>query len=167
MSDSRQLHQDQPQEPTASLQWPLWDLSAPILQGFGENAKVYARFGQDGHNGLDLGVVMQPVKAVSDGVVRFAGNAAGEPLMGSAAGDCILLKHPDGLQSGYAHLHSVFVEEGTEVKAGDVIAISGGMGPGAGASTGYHLHIEILGFPLDLKNGFYGRIDPLPLLGRA
>lgn len=163
MGAFEQLHQALLVRLSASLQWPLWDESAPILQGFGENKDVYRRFGQEGHNGLDLGVVMQPVKAVSDGVVRFAGNGAGEPLMGAAAGECILLKHPDGTQSGYAHLHSYFVEEGAEVKAGDAIAISGN----TGATTGYHLHIEVLGYPLDVRNGYMGRVDPLPLLGRA
>lgn len=160
MSDTHQLPQTEPQEATTAICWPLWQLDAPILQGFGEHPDVYKRFGQLGHNGLDLGVVMQPVKAVSDGIVRWAGPGDGEPLMGSAAGNCILLVHPDGMQSGYAHLHSYFVKEGDEVKAGDVIAISGN----TGATTGYHLHIEVLGYPLDLKNGFYGRIDPLPLL---
>lgn len=161
MSNTQQLPQTEPQGPTKPLVWPLWDLAAPILQGFGENPDFYKKFGQLGHNGFDLGVVMQPVKAVSDAIVRWAGPGDGEPLMGSAAGNCILLVHPDGMQSGYAHLHSVFVEEGTEVKAGDVIAISGN----TGATTGYHLHVELLGYPLDIRNGYMGRIDPLPLLG--
>ncbi|WP_186760143.1 M23 family metallopeptidase [Arthrobacter alpinus] len=161
MVNSQQLPAQEPLEPTASLLWPLWDLSAPIVQGFGDNAEFYKRFGQNGHNGIDIAVAMQPVKAMSDGVIRFAGNGAEEPLMGNAAGECILLVHPDGLQSGYAHLHSIFVEAGNTVKAGDVIAISGN----TGATTGYHLHAEVLGYPLDLKNGYFGRIDPLPLLG--
>lgn len=148
--------------PTALL-WPLWDVSAPILQGFGDNSDFYKKFGQLGHNGIDIGVQeYTPVRAAANGTVRFAGNGAEESLMGSAAGECILMRHDDGTQTGYAHLSKVFVTAGYKAKAGEVIALSGR----TGATTGPHLHFELLGAPLDVRNGYMGRIDPVPLLGR-
>lgn len=161
---SEQLPAKEIQEPTAALQWPVWDVSMPIVQHFGDNKKIYNRFGQEGHNGIDLAAYeFTPVKAAANGIVRFAGNGAAEPLMGSAAGECILIRHADGTQTGYAHLSNIYVEEGYVCKAGEVIALSGR----TGATTGPHLHFEVLGWPLEIRNGYFGRIDPLPLLGRT
>lgn len=141
------------------LKYPLYEL-APQTQGFGDNKSVYKRFGQMGHNGLDLGVPeWTPVLAMADGVVRFSGDGAVEMLMGPAAGNCVLITS-DGFLTGYAHLNRVYAKEGQKVKAGDVIGLSGN----TGASSGPHLHVEVLCVPLALGNGFLGRIDPTPYL---
>lgn len=130
------------------------------MQGFGANKRVYKRFGQEGHNGLDLGVVEGvAVLAMADGVVRFAGEGSREKLMGSAAGNCILLTSESFL-TGYAHLSRLYVREGDSVKAGDVLGLSGM----TGATTGPHLHAELIPLPLCLDNGYLGRIDPLPYI---
>jgi len=143
------------------LLWPVYDHSAPIGQWFGDNATVYKRFGQEGHNGVDILVPdFTPVLAPCNGIVRYAGNGAGEPLLGNAAGIAILIRHESGMQVGLAHLSKVFVEEGYMCKAGEVIALSGH----TGATTGAHLHIETLGTPLDVRNGYMGRVDPLPYM---
>lgn len=162
MSDTQQLPPDEPQEAVNALQWPLYDVAAPIGQHYGDNKDVYRRFGQEGHNGIDILVHdFTPVRASADGIVRWAGNGAGEPLMGNAAGECILIKHEDGSQTGYAHLSTVYVTEGYECKAGEVIALSGH----SGATTGSHLHFEYIPYPMDIRNGYMGRTNPLPLLG--
>jgi murein DD-endopeptidase MepM/ murein hydrolase activator NlpD len=143
------------------LDYPLYE-EAPVLQGFGDNALIYARFGLKGHNGWDLGVYAgTPVLAMADGIVRFAGDGFDEPLMGSAAGNCVLLDHGDYL-TGYAHLLRPYGESGIEVKA-DVIGLSGA----TGAVSGDHLHLELIGVPLELSNGYMGRISPLPFFKRG
>lgn len=139
------------------LNYPLYE-EAPLLQCFADNDKLYARFGLKGHNGIDLGVYSgTPVLAMADGVIRFAGDGFDEPLMGSAAGNCVLIEHGD-FMTGYAHLLRPYGEPETEVKAGDVIGISGA----TGAVSGDHLHLELILVPLELSNGFMGRIDPRP-----
>ncbi|WP_218711545.1 M23 family metallopeptidase [Arthrobacter sp. BF1] len=164
MDNGEQPQQEQPQEATVALCWPLWDLAAPIGQHFGDNKDVYRRFGQEGHNGIDILVHdFTPVLASANGIVRYAGNGSGEPLMGNAAGECILIKHEDGSQTGYAHLSTVYVTEGYECKAGEVIGLSGH----SGATTGSHLHWEYLPPSMDVRNGYMGRTNPLPLLGGA
>lgn len=56
-------------------------------------------------------------------------------------GNYIVIQHPNGLQTVYAHLQETVVATGTTVKQGQLI---GKMGS-TGKSTGTHLHFEILG----------------------
>lgn len=64
----------------------------------------------------------------------------------------VLLRHPDGYESMYAHASRLLVRENDEVSAGQVIALSGS----TGRSTAPHLHFEI-------RRG--GRsLDPLTLV---
>lgn len=143
------------------LVWPTFDRGAPITQRFGENSPTYKMFGQHGHSGLDIGIVEgTAVLAMADGKVRFAGDGIEEVIMGASAGTCILLTH-SGYLTGYAHLSHVYVAEGDSVKAGDVIGLSGN----TGASSGQHLHAELIPLPLELGNGYLGRVDPLPYIG--
>lgn len=130
-----------------------------LMQGFGANASVYKRFGQNGHPGLDFGIYFQPVLAAHDGVVEFAGDGGEWPIMGKAAGNCIVL-NTTGYRTGYAHLSRIYVTHGQHVKAGEVIAISGD----TGAVTGPHLHFDLMPKPHKATNGFVGRIDPTPYL---
>ena len=60
-------------------------------------------------------------------------------------GGYIEIRHPDGTTSLYAHLSMTKVTEGSYVKRGDVIALSGGVKGrrGSGNSTGPHLHFAI------------------------
>lgn len=149
-----------PVESLPALLLPFYG-DAQLLQEFGAHEEVYKRFGFSGHMGLDYGIVMQPVLAAHDGIVEFSGDGGEWPMMGAAAGTCILLKNEDlSLRTGYAHLLRVYVGIGDVVKAGDVIAVSGD----TGATTGYHLHFEVLPMPTDHGNGYAGRVDPTPYL---
>lgn len=91
------------------------------------------RFGRF-HNGVDIPVPYgTPVTAAFSGVVRLSKYSSGY-------GNIIIIRHPNGIETAYAHLSKRKVDSGDVVKAGDVIAISGS----SGRSTGPHLHFETL-----------------------
>ena len=111
------------------------------------------------HRGTDFGVKENSnVMAAADGVVTEVG-------IGGGYGNYIIIKH--GAKSSlYAHLNKALVSTGAKVRAGQIIAKSGGRkgAPGAGASTGPHLHFEIR------DNGgraAQGRINPESLVGKS
>lgn len=54
-------------------------------------------------------------------------------------GNFVVVRHPNGLETVYAHLSRVLVEENEHITAGEVI----GLGGNTGRSTGSHLHYEI------------------------
>ncbi len=104
------------------------------------------------HSGLDI---PQPqgsqVKAAAPGYVAWV-------RKGSQYGNYVMIIHADGLATLYAHLSKPLVKPDQFVNRGDVIALSGGLAgsPGAGLSTGPHLHFEIR------KEGI--PVNPLPYL---
>lgn len=63
------------------------------------------------------------------------------------AGNHITILHPNGTISFYGHLRSFLVSQGQQVSQGQMIATSGGLPgtPGAGLSTGCHLHFGLRG----------------------
>ncbi len=86
------------------------------------------------HEGIDFGVSTgSTVVASSAGRVTSAGWNGGY-------GYCIVIQHPDGTQTLYAHLSKVLVSYGEYVDQGEKIALSGN----TGNSTGPHLHFEII-----------------------
>lgn len=90
------------------------------------------RYGRN-HNGIDLDLeVWDPVSAAFPGVVRVAQYYKGY-------GRVVVIRHYNGLETIYAHLHRFKVNPGDEVEAGDII----GLGGSSGHSTGSHLHFEI------------------------
>lgn len=62
-------------------------------------------------------------------------------------GNNILILHPNGVLTRYAHLKNIFVSGGQYINQGSIIAYMGGYPrtPGAGNSTGCHLHFEVRG----------------------
>ena len=106
----------------------------------------YAHF----HAAIDLAASLgTPVTAASDGVVAFVGHLPDGAMI-------VLLAHPGGYVSEYAHLDDTFalppVKTGQVVKAGQVIGFIGL----TGITTGAHLHFAVM------KDG--APIDPLSLL---
>ena len=84
------------------------------------------------HRGIDLDLqVWDPVHSAFKGKVRYVGFYGGY-------GRVIVVRHYNGLETLYAHLHRYKVSIGDEVKAGDVL----GLGGSSGQSTGSHLHFE-------------------------
>ncbi len=85
------------------------------------------------HEGVDwAGPRGTPILATSDGTVVHAGTKGGY-------GRSVKIRHAFGIETFYAHLHTVHVREGESVSRGDHI---GDMGT-TGRSTGVHLHYEV------------------------
>ncbi len=87
---------------------------------------------QRGHHGVDIRLrTGEPIHAAFGGTVRIASRMGGY-------GNCIVLRHPNGLETLYGHLSKINVKLGQQVTAGEVI----GLGGNTGNSTGPHLHFE-------------------------
>lgn len=85
------------------------------------------------HNGTDFGAKTgTPIRAVSDGVVTYAGRNGGH-------GNFIKLKHMSPYETSYSHLSKISVKKGQRVKKGQIIGKVGS----TGASTGPHLHYQV------------------------
>lgn len=120
-----------------SLQWPV-------------RGVLYARFGRKGkepHDGIDLAAPAgSPVKTAGEGNVLFAGEQKGYGLI-------VIVEHPKGLITLYAHNRDLRVKGGQKVREGQVIATVGD----SGATSGPHLHFEVR------QDG--NPVDPLDHLG--
>lgn len=87
---------------------------------------------QRGHHGVDIGLpVGEPVHCAFSGIVRVATRMGGY-------GNCIVVRHPNGLETLYGHLSKINVKPDQQVEVGEVI----GLGGNTGNSTGPHLHFE-------------------------
>jgi LysM repeat protein len=101
--------------------------------------------GIHGHNGVDLGCsVGTSIKAAAKGTVIVANNSGG---WNGGYGNYVVISHPNGTQTLYAHLSKVSTSVGNAVGQGELIGYTGGRpgSPGAGSSTGPHLHFEVRG----------------------
>jgi hypothetical protein len=113
--------------------------------------------GERSHRGLDIdATVGEPVRAVADGLVQFAGadmpgKLAARGLLPrqlrrwrgrnmGPGGFFVRVMHADGIRSGYFHLNSYSVVAGQTVRAGDVIGAVGRTGVKV---SGSHLHFEV------------------------
>ncbi len=93
------------------------------------------------HKGIDIGKNNgAPIVAPADGTVTFSGRQSGY-------GNCIEIRHANGITTMYAHMKSYTVKRGQKVKRSDVIGYVGS----TGRSTGPHLHYEVRvnGVPVD------------------
>lgn len=86
------------------------------------------------HNGIDLvnGNATTPIYASAAGEVVISGSYP------DWYGNYVVIKHSDGLYTGYAHLSQLNVSQGDTVNQGQKIGNMGTTGP----STGPHLHFQ-------------------------
>jgi murein DD-endopeptidase MepM/ murein hydrolase activator NlpD len=85
------------------------------------------------HKGIDVDLNKgEPVVSAFDGKVRIAERRGGY-------GNVVVIMHPNGLETVYAHLSKIKVKEGQVVLSGQMI----GLGGSTGHSTGSHLHFEV------------------------
>ena len=85
------------------------------------------------HKGLDIKVYIgDTIRAAFDGKVRVVRYER------RGYGNYVVIRHPNGLETIYAHMSKHLVGENEEVRAGQPI----GLGGNTGRSTGSHLHFE-------------------------
>ena len=89
----------------------------------------------DGHNGWDMPLYYENVRAAAGGTVQLAGIDSVNPCYGQT----IIINHPNGESTRYGHLAQIYVTVGQVVDRGMVIAQSGN----TGCSTGPHLHFGV------------------------
>lgn len=143
--ESRKIDEEESvtQEKVIPVASPVISLIRPIEGGitssyYGDTSERSSR-----HQGHDWAVnTGTEVMAALGGVVEKA-------YFSESYGYNILIRHEDGLETRYAHLSKLNVIKGQRVEQKDVIGFSGT----TGASTGPHLHFEVI------KNG--KRVNPL------
>jgi len=108
----------------ATFAWPV--TGGLLSSGFGERGHSF-------HDGIDISApVGTPVRAAEDGEVIYS-----DVLRGY--GNVIIVRHPKGFATVYAHNQANRVHEGERVHRGDVIGSVGD----SGHTTGANLHFEV------------------------
>ncbi|PYI51242.1 peptidase M23 [Paenibacillus flagellatus] len=124
------------------LKWPLPGRTT-ISSGFIHRINPVTKKSEN-HKGIDIPAPAgTEIHAAAPGTVIIAQWVNGY-------GNTVVIDHGGGLETWYGHARSLAVEEGDQVKAGDVISYVGS----TGQSTGNHLHFEVR------KNG--EPTDPIP-----
>ena len=94
--------------------------------------------GIHGHNGIDIAAsVGTPIYAAASGRVILAKSGS----WNGGYGNYIIISHPNGTQTLYAHCNKIYVSNGARVEKGDTIGSVGS----TGRSTGSHLHFVVRG----------------------
>ncbi|MDE6872606.1 MAG: M23 family metallopeptidase [Bacteroidales bacterium] len=123
-----------------------------LSSGFGVRVDpVYGGLAR--HMGLDFAMAVgNPVYSTGDGTVVSV-------IYGNTGyGNNVIIDHGFGYRTRYAHMSSIFVEEGMKLKRGDFIGKSGN----SGKSSGPHLHYEVIymGRPVNPINYLDLEISP-------
>lgn len=110
-----------------------------ITQKFGRTADSGRLYTSGTHNGTDFGAPRgTKVYTMADGIVTAIGNT--DEISGCYSyGKWVLIKHPSGLSTMYAHLDLIRASPGQEVKRGEFIGYTGK----TGYATGSHLHVTV------------------------
>ncbi|MBI5182118.1 MAG: peptidoglycan DD-metalloendopeptidase family protein [Nitrospirae bacterium] len=105
----------------------IWPITGKMTSPYGNrNGKM--------HDGIDISVPKgTPIKAAADGRVTFSGRGYKD------YGKMVIIDHNSEFQTIYAHNSENLVDEGDEVKKGQIIGKVGD----SGNATGYHLHFEV------------------------
>jgi murein DD-endopeptidase MepM/ murein hydrolase activator NlpD len=115
-------------EGTGALPKFRWPANGRVIAGYGPSTN-----GQQ-NDGINIALPENtPVKAAEDGVVAYAGSEL------KGYGNLVLVRHPNGYVTAYAHTKEILVKRGDQVKRGQVIARSGQ----TGNVNAPQLHFEI------------------------
>jgi murein DD-endopeptidase MepM/ murein hydrolase activator NlpD len=117
---------DAPTSPAGfNLRWPL---KGKVISGFGNKP------GGLKNEGINIAVPEgTSVRAADAGVVAYAGNEL------KGYGNLVLIRHPGGYVTAYAHAKELFVKRGDKIERGAVIAKAGQ----TGSVTSPQLHFEV------------------------
>jgi murein DD-endopeptidase MepM/ murein hydrolase activator NlpD len=131
-------------ETTSALPTFRWPVRGKVVTSYG------AKTNGKSNDGINVAVPEgTPVKAAEDGVVAYSGNEL------KGYGNLVLVRHPNGYVTAYAHASELLVKRGDTIKRGQVIAKSGQSGEVASPQ----LHFEI-------RKGS-SPVDPLQFLNGA
>ncbi|MGE4167491.1 MAG: peptidoglycan DD-metalloendopeptidase family protein, partial [Xanthobacteraceae bacterium] len=115
-------------EPAGAMPSFRWPVRGRVISGFGPKTS-----GQQ-NDGINIAVPEgTEVKAAEEGVVAYAGNEL------KGYGNLVLIRHPNGYVSAYAHASELMVKRGDTIKRGQTIARAGQ----TGNVTSPQLHFEI------------------------
>ena len=110
----------------------IWPVHGRITSGFGYRVHPIYHHGRM-HKGIDIGLPTgTPIHAAERGRVLWADWRGG-------AGKCVIIEHPNGMQSIYMHCSKILVKRGQWVTRKATIAKVGE----TGLATGPHLHFSI------------------------
>lgn len=129
-----------PSSSSSSGRLPVYDIT-PATNADGYYIKpIPCRITQGRHDSyaVDMGcrVVGTPIHAAASGEVIFTGNG-----YNGGYGRLVIISHPNGTKTYYAHQSKIAVSKGQYVEQGQVIGYVGN----TGRSTGPHLHFEVRG----------------------
>lgn len=106
----------------------IWPVRGQVISSYG------AKSGGLYNDGINIAAPRgTPVKSAADGVVAYVGDKL------KSYGNLVLIRHPGGMVTAYAHLHAVQVKVGTHVARGQVIGVVGSTGTVLNAQ----LHFEV------------------------
>ena len=145
IEDELRGHIDSSALPAARPGTLLWPIEGAVLtQGFGNTPYSKILYNGQPHNGIDIKAsVGTRVLASEAGIVKEMGNTdifgQGTKKPCLSYGKWVLIEHPNGLSTLYAHLSLTRVQKGEIIKRGDLIAYSGS----TGYASGPHLHFTV------------------------
>ena len=106
----------------------LRPVEGPVISGYGPKA------GGLHNDGVNFKTIRgAPVRAAKAGQMVYAGHDI------EGYGNLMLIRHPDGFVTAYAHLDKILAQKGDVVKRGQVIGKAGA----TGHVNGPQLHFEI------------------------
>jgi murein DD-endopeptidase MepM/ murein hydrolase activator NlpD len=105
-----------------------WPVNGRVITAFGPRPSGAQ------NDGINVAVPENtPIKAADDGVVAYAGNEL------KTYGNLVLVRHPNGYVTAYAHASEILVKRDEPVKRGQIIAKTGQ----TGNVTSPQLHFEV------------------------
>jgi murein DD-endopeptidase MepM/ murein hydrolase activator NlpD len=144
-STTTSIEQKPPEDVKGKYVWPAKSNTVTSCYGWRD-----IDYGSTNHRGIDIrAAVGDPVYAIADGEADVQGGMY----------NTLSIEHPDGLISMYLHNSQILVEDGADVKQGDLVAL-------AGKAGGKYPHIHLTIKKKTEKTHVSDYVDPLdPALG--